>query len=170
MKKTILITLLFLCALSCKKERIEKEVIKQFINEIYMTSEVYNKEKVCKYLTHSDVEILNKLSVVKKKYLKYIVEFYQAEYKKLKGELEVVHYNDVNKDLLKDKKIIVNDFADLYCVINNNQIISVFIIEKSNNEKIYIKSFSHYIPSVGGKRPIILKEFKSYPDPILKID
>ena len=165
--RKILVLILITGFFSCGKHEIEEDVILSFVEEIYIRGEGYEPEKLNRYITPSNVEILNKLSTVKKDYLKYIVELYQDGYKTLKGDVEIIHYNKVNKDLLKNRRIIYDDFTNLYCVVNNNQILNIFITEKSKSGKIYVKSFSTYIPSVGGQQPIIFKEFETYNDPVV---
>jgi hypothetical protein len=146
----------------------DKIVIKEFVNDVYLTSELYNEEKISRYLSDSDITILNNLSIIKKKYLKYVIETYQASYKRLEGDIEVINYSGLSEGLLKNNRLIYDDFSNVYCVINNNKIIGFFIIEKTINNKVLIKSFARYIPYSGGIKPIIFKEFNSYPDPVLK--
>lgn len=175
MKNYILILLLITGITSCKtsflpknKKELEKDLIISFINENYIKDDVYSPEKVSKYLSNSDITILNNLSTIKKKYLKYVIEAYQSSYKGVNGDIKVTTYKDLSEDILKKKSVIYDDFSNVYCAINNNSIIGFFIVERTKNKKVFIKSFARYIPYSGGIKPIILKEFNSYPDPVLK--
>ncbi len=144
------------------KKETEKDVVFNFINEVYIDSNQYNPKIISKYISPSDSIILENLSDKKKEYLEFVIKTYQTAYKLQKiNNVDVLKYNEIQSEQFGNNKFIYDDYSKVYCAINNNKVSGYFIVENKNN-KNYLKSFARLIPYQGNMQPLILTELKDY--------